>query len=168
MTTNPSLKIIPIGEREIHITRVFNAPSHILFEAYANQDNQKNWLGKVRGTVIESYGKPEIGVPWSFKFEMPGYGIHQLFGQCLEAICNTKYVRTVTYNVPGVRESPYVEIATFTEENGETTLHIIARHFCQENRDNHLNSCLEQSFESGFNALDTYIQEIQSQEQNND
>lgn len=159
MTSKNKLEVALVGDTEIHMTRKFDFPKHLVYEAFADHDNHKHWLGSTFGTIIECYGKPEIGAPWSFITDMGEHGVHHMFGQCLETIPNEKFVRTFVYNVPIIRESASVECATFEEENGVTTLKVIVRHLNKENRDGHYNSGMEGGAASSYDALERYLAE---------
>ncbi|MFM9874139.1 MAG: SRPBCC domain-containing protein, partial [Fimbriimonadaceae bacterium] len=162
MTSTNKLEVALVGETEIHMTRKFNFPKALVYNAFADHENHKHWLGSSFGTIVECYGKPEISAPWSFKTDMGEHGVHHMFGQCLEAIPNEKFVRTFIYNVPEIREYASVEVATFSEENGITDLKVVVKHLCKEARDGHANSGMEQGAASSYDALERYLGEQES------
>jgi uncharacterized protein YndB with AHSA1/START domain len=157
MTRTNKLEITLPNDTEIHMSRQFDFPKHLVYEAFANHENHQHWLGCGMGTVLESFGKPEISAPWSFKMDMGEMGPFHCFGQCLEAIPNEKYVRTYVFNVPEIRECASVESATFTEENGVTTFRVVVKHLTKENRDGHYNSGMEQGASASYDALERYL-----------
>jgi len=159
MTSTNKLEVALVGDTEIHMTRKFNFPKHLVYEAFADHDNHKHWLGCNYGTVTECFGRPEISAPWSFRMDMGENGQFHSFGQCLEAIPNERYVRTFIYNVPHIRECASVEVATFQEENGVTQLKVVVKHLSKENRDGHVNSGMEEGASSSYDALEKYIAE---------
>ncbi len=159
MTSTNKLQVTLVGDTEIHLSRQFNAPRNLVYGAIADNTQHKHWLGCGMGTVLESTGEAEISSPWSFKMDMGEMGQFHCFGQCLEAIPNEKLVRTFIYNVPEIREYASVESATFSEENGVTTLNIIVKHLNKDARDGHYNSGMEQGASASYDALESYLME---------
>lgn len=161
MNTKPQLEITLPSDTQIQIQRDFHFAKHLVYRAFADSANHDKWVGCGMGTCTLSTGKPEIGEPWHFKMEIPEMGEMHLFGQCLEAVQDEKLVRTFIYNVPGIRECPSVETATFTEQNGVTTLKIVIQHFSKENRDGHLQSGMEEGVTASYDRLEEYLGEIE-------
>lgn len=162
MTSTNKLEITLPNDTEIHMSRKFNFPKALVYQAFADHENHKHWMGCGFGTVTESYGKPEISAPWSLKMDMGEMGSFHCFGQCLEAIQDEKFVRTFVYNVPEIREYASVETATFSEENGVTELKVIVKHLCKDARDGHVNSGMEKGAAASYDALERYLAEIKA------
>ncbi|MBS1706443.1 MAG: SRPBCC domain-containing protein [Armatimonadetes bacterium] len=156
--SNHKLEFTFPSDTEILMTRKFDFPKDRVYEAFADHETHRHWLGCGMGTCLESYGKPEVGEPWSFKMDMGEMGQFHCFGQCLEAVPNEKFVRTFVYNVPEIREQASVEAATFSEENGTTTLQIRVRHLTKENRDGHFNSGMEQGAVASYDSLEKFLE----------
>lgn len=162
MTSTHKLEITLPSDTEILLTRKFNAPKELVYNCFADGSTHKHWVGCGFGNVTESYGKPEISEPWSFKMDMGENGNFHCFGQCLEAIPGEKFVRTFIFNVPDIREWAAVENATFEETNGLTTVRIIVRHLNKTARDGHYESGMEQGAASSYDALERFLAEKQS------
>ncbi|MBL8048353.1 MAG: SRPBCC domain-containing protein [Chthonomonas sp.] len=160
MTTKHQLKVELPSPTEIRMTRSFDAPRDLVYRVFADHTTHQHWMGCGYGKVLESTGKPEIGEPWHFRMDMGEHGQMHLFGQCLEAIPNERLVRTFIYDVPQIRECASVEICTFSESNGVTTIEVLVQHLSQENRDGHVNSGMEQGAGSSYDALDRYLAEV--------
>lgn len=155
--TKHKLEVTLPSDTEICMTRKFNFPKELLYQAFADHETHKHWMGCNYGKCTESIGKPEIGAYWSFKMDMGEHGHFHCFGQILEVEPNEKLTRTFVYNVPIIRENPSVEVATFTEVDGVTTLQVHVRHLSKENRDGHVNSGMEAGASSSYDALDEYL-----------
>ena len=56
MKSTGALKVTTPSEREIAMTRVFDAPRSLVFDAWTKPELLKRWLG-VRGGWSESYDK---------------------------------------------------------------------------------------------------------------
>jgi len=157
MTSTNKLEITLPSDTEILLTRKFNAPKELVYNCLADGSTHKHWMGCGYGTVTESFGKPAISEPWSFKMDMGEHGPFHCFGQCLEAIPGEKFVRTFIFNVPDIREWASVEHATFEEENGVTTLRVTVRHLNKTARDGHFESGMEQGAAASYDALEKYL-----------
>ncbi len=155
--SNNKLEITLPSDTEILMTRTFDFPKSLVFAAFADNKTHSHWVGCGYGEVTESTGEPVIGAPWSFRMTMPEMGEFHCFGQCLEVVENEKLVRTFVYDVPYIREQVSVESATFTEDNGMTTLAVLVRHLSKENRDGHVNSGMEAGASASYDALDRYL-----------
>lgn len=160
MKTKHQLNVQLPSPTEILMTRSFDAPRDLVYRVFADHTTHAKWMGCGYGTVLESTGGPEIGQPWHFRMDMGEHGLLHLFGQCLEAVANERLVRTFVYNVPGIRECPSVEICTFAEEQGVTTITVLVKHLSEENRDGHVNSGMEQGASASYDALDAYLAEV--------
>jgi len=52
MKSGRNLEVAPRGEREIVMTRVFDAPRNLVFEAYTKPELVKRWLGVFGGWTL--------------------------------------------------------------------------------------------------------------------
>src|SRR5262245_61903069 len=53
MTTTSTLQITTPSDREIAMTRVFNAPRNLVFDAYTKPELLKQWLGMFNGWHLD-------------------------------------------------------------------------------------------------------------------
>ena len=107
------------SERELVVTRTFNAPAHIVFEAWTRPELFKQWwLPKSMGMVLRSC---EMDVRTGGKYRLVighGENVGEFFGRYLEV---TPPSRLVWTNDEGGDAGP-VTTVTFEEKGGKTLL----------------------------------------------
>jgi uncharacterized protein YndB with AHSA1/START domain len=147
------LDISARGDREIVMTRVFDAPRNLVFDAYTKPELLKRWLGvfgdwtmpvcevdlRVGGTyrwVWRGAGGAEMGVRGVYREIVPA-----------ERLVNTEKFDDAWY--PG--ES--LITATFTEQGGKTTLAVTMRYESREARDAVLKSPMETGVAASYDHL---------------
>jgi uncharacterized protein YndB with AHSA1/START domain len=105
------------SEREIVVTRTFNAPARIVFEAWTRPELFKQWwLPRSMGMVLRSCEKDvRVGGKYRLEFEPDGMAF---FGTYLEVIPPSRLVWTNEE----AGESGAVTTVTFEERDGKTLL----------------------------------------------
>jgi uncharacterized protein YndB with AHSA1/START domain len=112
------------SDRELVVTRTFNAPARIVFEAWTNPDLMKRWWApKSFGIIVISY-EADIRTGGTYRFVHGHPSLEQpmaFFGRYIEV---TPHSRLVWTNEEG-GEDGSVTAVTFEEGGGETlaTLH---------------------------------------------
>ena len=107
------------SEREMVVTRTFDAPARLVFEAWTRPELFKRWwLPKSSGMSLLSY-EADIRTGGSYRLEIgiPGSGSMAFFGKYLEVIPHSRVVWT---NEEG--EDGAVTTVTFEEKGGKTLL----------------------------------------------
>lgn len=111
-------KVERTGDREIVISRTFNGPARLVFEAWTTPELLKTWwVPKSTGMMLASCtADVRPGGEYRFEFAREGSVIMAFFGRYVEVVPPTKLVWTN-------EESPDGSVTTLTfEERGETTL----------------------------------------------
>src|SRR6185295_10064912 len=105
------------SERELVVTRTFNAPARIVFEAWTKAELFKQWwLPKSMGMSLRSCEMDvRVGGKYRLEFEPDGMAF---FGRYLEVIPHSRLVWT---NEEGGDGGP-VTTVTFEEQGGKTRL----------------------------------------------
>jgi uncharacterized protein YndB with AHSA1/START domain len=120
-SSEPALKRTPVtverkSDREIVVTRTFNAPAHLVFDAWTKPELlRKWWVPKSMGMVLRSL-EMDARTGGSYRLNF-GDGI-DFFGKYLEV---TPHSRIVWTNDEG-GENGSVTTVTFAENGGETLL----------------------------------------------
>jgi uncharacterized protein YndB with AHSA1/START domain len=110
------------SDREIVLTRAFEAPRDLVFETLTRPEHLRRWWG-LRGstlTVCDVDLRP--GGTWRFVTRSPHGGENPFTGVYKEITPPERLVFTLVYDVPGAREHPGLVTDVFTEEGGWTTL----------------------------------------------
>ena len=107
------------SEREIVVTRSFNAPARIVFEAWTTAELLKRWwVPKSMGlSLISCEADVRAGGKYRFEFDLGDSKTMAFFGSYLEVIPNARLVWTNEETEDGS-----VTTVTFEEKDGKTLL----------------------------------------------
>ena len=161
MTTKsrPATVTMP-SDRELIITRDFNAPRALVFEALTRPEHVKRWYGLRHLTlpVCEIDFRP--GGRWRYVLHDPKDGSEFAFsGEYHEIVEPEKIVSTERYEaIPG---SDYQVTVTLVERDGKTTLTSHCRYQTQEHRDGHVMSGMEAGMNETYYRLDELLAQLQ-------
>jgi uncharacterized protein YndB with AHSA1/START domain len=151
---NPgSLKITTPSDREIAMTRVFDAPRRLVYDAYTKPELLKRWLGVHNGWVL-AVCEIDLKVGGTYRYvwrnptgmEMGMRGVYQ------EVVPSERVVATEKFDQPWY-EGEAVGTVTFDEQDGKATLTMTVRYASKDVRDAVLASPMEQGVAEGFNKL---------------
>ncbi len=152
-----ALQITTLGDREIVITREFDAPRDLVWRALTEPDLVKRWLGTQNGwtmAVCEMGTKP--GDPYRWVWRGPNGAEMGMGGVILELSPPERMVATERFDqswYPGGA----VDTTVLTEHDGRTTMTLTVRYDSREARDAVLRSPMEQGLSAGYNQLDTVL-----------
>jgi uncharacterized protein YndB with AHSA1/START domain len=155
-TSNRPAKLTLPSDRELVLTRDFNAPRALVFEAWSKPEHVKRWYGLRHLTlpVCEMDFRP--GGAWRFVLHDPKEGVdHAFSGEYREITRPERIVFTERYEaLPG---SDHVVTLTLSERDGRTTLteHILYQ--SKEHRDGHVMSGMERGMQETFDRLDELL-----------
>ena len=107
------------SEREIVVTRTFNAPARIVFEAWTKVDLLKRWWApKSTGlTLLSCKADVRVGGSYRFEFGQEGSKPMAFFGRYIEVTPHSRLVWTNDESADGA-----VTTVTFEEKGGKTLL----------------------------------------------
>ncbi len=151
---NPgSLKITTPSDREIAMTRVFDAPRRLVYEAYTKPELLKRWLGVHNGwTLAVCEIDLKVGGTYRYVWRHPDGMEMGMRGVYQELIPSERVVATEKFDQPWY-EGEAVGTVTFDEQDGKTTLTMTILYASKDIRDAVLQSPMEQGVASGFNKL---------------
>jgi uncharacterized protein YndB with AHSA1/START domain len=148
------------SEQEIHFTRLFNAPRHLVFEVMTKPEHVRRWWGCL-GTgysvpVCEIDLRP--GGKWRFVNRHPD-GEAAFYGEYREITPPSRLVFTEIF-------APYpdtVSVVTtvLTEEGGKTRFTATVRYPSPEVRDIVLKSGMERGAGISYDRLEDLVAELQ-------
>jgi uncharacterized protein YndB with AHSA1/START domain len=157
MTRTGSLTITTPSDREIAMTREFDAPRHLVFRAYTTPELLTQWLGVHAGWSM-AVCEVDLRVGGAYRYvwrneqgmEMGMRGVFR------EVVPNERIVATEVFD-----ESWYpgeaVDTVVLTEQGGRTTLTLTVRYESREARDAVLRSPMEQGVAAGFDKLEQLL-----------
>ena len=160
MNKTGRLNLTTPSDREIAMTREFDAPRELVFEAYTTPALLKRWLGVHNGWVLATC---EIdlrpGGKYRYVWQGPGRAEMGMGGIFREVKAPERLVATEKFDqswYPGEAESTL----TLVERNGKTTLTLTVRYESEVARDAVLKSPMDEGMAAGFDALAAVLEEV--------
>ena len=153
MTHAGKLQVTTPSDREIALTRVFDAPRHLVFDAYTKPELVKRWLGVHGGwswAVCEI--DLRVGGAYRYVWRGPDGAEMGMGGVFVEIVRPERIVTTEKFDqswYPGEA----VDTVTLVEQGGRTTLTLTVRYESRAARDAVLKSPMEQGVAAGFDTL---------------
>ena len=143
---------------QILITRTFDAPRHLVYEAWTTPELVRRWWNAKRGEVTIAEIDLRVGGRWRYVMVTPDgleVGFH---GEYREIVPNERIVSTEIYEgVPNADESGgTLNTATFAETDGDgrTTLTILVEAPSREVRDAIIESGMEAGLQDALDLLE--------------
>ena len=157
-TTSGTAKVTLPTDEQILITREFNAPRHLVYKAYTTPELVKRWWAGRRGTVTQRRDRPPGRRRVALRDGGDGGFEVAFHGEFREVVPDERLVLTEVYEMPGAEPLPAADeplnIVTFTEADGRTTLEVLVQTTSQELRDQIVNSGMEAGMQEGFDLLE--------------
>jgi len=150
------------SDTEILITRVFDAPAELLFKAYTTPDLVKQWWGLETSEWLACEIDLRVGGRWRFVIRDEGMevGFH---GEYRELDPPHRLVQTEVYEggvpVPDWDETGTVNVITFDEVDGVTTLTMLVQCTDPSQRDAIMQSGMESGLQVGFDRLEDIVRQ---------
>ena len=152
-----SLKVTTPSDREIAMTRAFDAPRHLVFEAYTKPERLKRWLGVQNGWTLDVCEVDlRVGGKYRYVWRKPGAPELAMGGVYREIVPFERVVTTEQFDDPWY-PGEAVGTVTFVEENGKTTLTMSMLYASKEIRDGVLQSPMESGVAVSFDRLEELL-----------
>jgi uncharacterized protein YndB with AHSA1/START domain len=149
------------SDREVVLTRVFDAPRRLVFEALTKCEHLKHWYGPRGFTLPVCEIDLRPGGAWHHVIRGPDGSEMPMKGAYREVVPPERLVSTESYDLPGMGWTPESVVTTTLEErDGKTTM--TSRIFYQsaEHRDGHVGSGMEGGAAETFDRLAEYLETI--------
>jgi uncharacterized protein YndB with AHSA1/START domain len=144
-------------DEQILITREFDAPKHLVYEAWTTPELVKRWWSGHRGTVTIAEIDLRVGGMWRYVMVAEGGFEVAFHGEYREIVPNERIVTTEVYEGLPEDQQPeedVVNIVSFTEADGRTTLTLLVQTPSKEVRDAIINSGMEGGMQEGMDLLE--------------
>ncbi len=136
-----SLIVTLPSDREIVMTRVFDAPRRLVFEAHTKPEHVKRWWGPRRLTMVVCEMDFRPGGAWRFVHRGPDGQEYGFRGVYREIVAPERIVQTFEFD--GMPGHGSLETLTLVEKHGKTTLTARSVFQSVEDRDGMLKSGME-------------------------
>jgi uncharacterized protein YndB with AHSA1/START domain len=151
VTTTPS-------DTEIVMTRTFDAPRELVFEAHTSCEHMSRWWGPRKYEVVECDIDFRTGGTWRIVHRGPDAKVVTFSGEYLEIQSPERITWTFAFNDnPGGPET-----YTFEEHDGKTTITSRAQFPSKEMRDWVIASGMEEGAAETYERLDEYLEHLKS------
>jgi uncharacterized protein YndB with AHSA1/START domain len=155
MTSSHTAVVTLPSERQIVITREFDAPRHLVYRAYTTPALIERWWAGERGTVTSATVDLRVGGSWRYVM-VANEGFEVAFhGEFREIVENERIVATEMFEMPGADDSqaPLVT-TTFVEHDGRTTFTQVVDCPNEEVRNMIVESGMEAGMQEGMALLE--------------
>ena len=157
MSPAGTLKVTTPTEREIAMTRLFDAPRNLVFEAYTKPELVKRWLGVHAGwTFAVCEIDLRVGGAYRFVWRGPGGAEMGMRGVYREVVRPERIVATEAFDqswYPGEAVSTLLLV----QQGDKTTLTLTVRYESRAARDVVLKSPMESGVAAGFDKLEELL-----------
>jgi uncharacterized protein YndB with AHSA1/START domain len=152
MMTTGALQITTPNDREIQMTREFDAPRELVFKAYTTPDLLKRWLGVFGGWSL-AVCDVDLRVGGAYRWVWQrGDTTMGVSGVYREVAAPARVVATERFDNPWYEGDGLVTV-TFEERGGKTTLNMNIRYISKDVRDAVLKSGMETGVSASFDKL---------------
>jgi uncharacterized protein YndB with AHSA1/START domain len=152
VSNGPATVTLPTDER-ILITREFDAPKHLVYTAYTTPELVKRWWAGRRGEMTVAEIDLRVGGTWRYVMIATGGFEVAFHGEFREIVPNERIVTTEVYEAAETADPP-LNIVTFTEQDGRTTLTLLVECGSKEVRDAIIDSGMEGGMQEGMDLLE--------------
>lgn len=154
-TRHGSAIVTTPSEREIVITRSFDAPLPLVWEAMTTPRHVLRWWGPQWCPLVSCEIDLSVGGGWRYVSidtdgkELAWHGTYREV-EPLEQVVSTEVFE-------GFPDAESVNTMTLTHSDGVTTAQTVVFHASRENRDGHLQSGMEVGMQDTFNRLEDLL-----------
>jgi uncharacterized protein YndB with AHSA1/START domain len=157
MASRGTAKVSLPTDEQILITRDFNAPRHLVYQAWTTPDLVKRWWSGGHGEVTADIDL-RVGGHWRYVISGTDGSEVAFHGEFREIVPNERIVNTEVYEMPGAEPLPAedepLNIVTFAEVDGRTTLSLLVQTTSKELRDAIIDSGMESGMQASYDLLE--------------
>jgi len=158
-TNGKKLTVTTPSEREIAMTRVFDAPRDLVFEAHTSCEHMSHWWGPRKYEIADCEIDFRPGGAWRVVHRAEGEE-HVFRGEFRQILRPERIVWTFEWmGAPG---HVSVETLTLEEQDGKTTLTATSVWDSVEDRDGMLQSGMEEGAAETYDRLDEYLEVLKA------
>jgi uncharacterized protein YndB with AHSA1/START domain len=150
--TSRSAKVTLPTDEQILITREFDAPAHLVYEAYTKPEHIRRWWHAKRGEMTVAEVDLRVGGGWRYVMVTPDGSEVAFHGEFREIVPNERIVSTEVYEaMPGAEA---LDTLTLSEVDGRTTLTILTQLASKAHRDAYIDSGMEDGLQDALDLLE--------------
>jgi len=155
MTDIGSLKVTASGDRDIRMTRVFDAPRRLVFDAFTRPELLKRWLLGPQGwEMVVCQVTTEVGGRYRYEWRNTDGAQFGVGGVCREFVPPERIAATEAMDGYPTEYSVTMDLV---ELHGKTTLTTTLLYDSREDRDAALKSGMERGVAASYDRLDEVL-----------
>lgn len=143
------------SDREILVTREFNAPRALVFRAHTDPALVPLWWGQRNSTTVVDQMDVRPGGVWRFVQRGPDGSEYGFRGEFREIAPPERLVQTFEFE--GMPGHVVLQSLTFAEQGGKTTLTTHEVYASKEDRDGMIASGMESGMHETYERLDELL-----------
>ncbi len=162
--SNGTAKVTLPADDQILIEREFDAPKHLVYEAWTTPELVRRWWGAKRGEVTSVEIDLRVGGRWRYVmvageggFEVGFHGVYQELVPAERIVSTEVFEGLPDHGVPGGES---LNTLTLTEVGGRTKLSVLVQHSSKADRDGHIESGMEGGMQESMDALEEVAQSL--------
>jgi uncharacterized protein YndB with AHSA1/START domain len=167
MNALSKLKVETPTDREVRVTREFEAPAQLVWDAYTKPELLKKWMFGFDGwSLLVCEMDVRIGGAYRWRWQNDeGSQEFGFFGKFIEVTPPTKFVHQQhydpgTFGVPMTSE-PVIITTTFAEANDVTVLTVTMLYASKEERDGAIATGMTDGMEVSYQRVDALLASIE-------
>ena len=148
-------------DTEIVMVREFDAPPELVWKAWTTPELVSRWWPGKRGEMTSC--EIDLRVGGSYRYVMVAQGGYEVafHGEYREIVENERIVHTEVYEgVPNGDDDPALNVITFEETDGRTTLTMLTQVSSKQVRDMIIDSGMEGGMQEGMDLLEQIAREL--------
>jgi uncharacterized protein YndB with AHSA1/START domain len=157
MTAKNKLVITTPSDREILMTRDFDAPRALVWEMFTKPEHLKQWWGHGFHQSVSVEMDVRVGGTYRYVGKSADGTLVPFKGEYREIDAPNRIVFTEIFDVDMARDHPAVITTTFTEANGKTTMNVLCRYDTKETRDIVLSSGMEHGAAASYDEIERML-----------
>ena len=142
-------------EEQILITREFDAPRHLVYRAWTTPELVRRWWSGLRGEMTVADIDLRVGGTWRYAMIAAGGFEVAFHGEYREIVPNERIVNTEVFEAVG--GDGVLDVVTFHEADGRTTLELLVECGSREVRDVIMESGMETGMQEQMDRLEELV-----------
>jgi uncharacterized protein YndB with AHSA1/START domain len=157
MPTKNKLTVTTLSDLEILLTRDFDAPRELVFEALTKPEHIVNWFGYGPESMSVCEMDFRVGGRYRFVVTDPSGGEYPFTGEILEIDAPGRMVQTQVYGFEPFNQFPATVTLELIDLGGRTRMNETIRYLTKEARDAHLSSEMEEGAGMSLDRLEEIV-----------
>lgn len=156
MSENNSITLTLPSDTEIKMVRTFDAPRELVWLAHTDCEHVRQWFA--RGSSMDCEMDFRTGGGYRYVEHADDGSDYAFRGEYREIVPQQRIVQTFEFE--GMPGEVAVEILTFEEHDGKTTITNLANYGSKENRDGIIASGMESGANDSWDALEALLRKM--------